>query len=136
MTDRLETAPRKTRRKLAIIPAVVLGGLSMVGVGYALSALSVDVPFLPALGDQALNACDEDGVAVAFTYGNASNNGVKVTAVDVSGVASDCATGEVYFLDAGVVVSNYSGTVATNAMNVTVNEWTYDFDEVRVVLFP
>lgn len=132
----MPTTPNKKRRRRFIAPVIFAAVLGVVGVGYALTALNINVPLLPAVGDQELNACDEDGVTTSFTYGNSSNNGVKVTAVNVAGISSDCATGEVYFLDAGDPVANYSGTVTSNAMNVSTNVWTFDFETVRVVLFP
>lgn len=122
------------RRKIAalVFGAALIGS----GVTYALTALGINTPLFPAVGDQGVNACDEDGVDIAYTYGNASNNGIKVAAVNVTGIAGDCTTGEVYFLNGQTLVDNYSGTVTSNAMSVPTNVWTFDFDTVRVVLFP
>lgn len=96
----MPTTPGKKRRRF-VVPIIFAAAFGVVGVGYALTALNINVPFLPAVGDRDLNACDEDGVSTGFTYGNSSNNGIKVTAVNVTGISSDCASGEVYFLEAG-----------------------------------
>lgn len=131
----MNTPPKKrNRRRVALL---ILGAsLMLTGGAYALTMLNVNVPLLPAVGDRSVNACDEDGITTSFTYGNSSNNGIKVSAVNVTGISSQCATGEVFFLNAGNPVANYSGTVSSNAMSVTTNIWTFNFDTVRVVLYP
>jgi hypothetical protein len=129
------THPKKSTRRRKVLALVFLTALIGGGVA-AMTALNINSELFPAVGDEGVNACDEDGINVAYTYGNASNNGIKVSGVNVTGVSATCTTGQVYFLNGQTVVNTYNGTVTSNAMSVPTNVWTFDFDTVRVVLFP
>ena len=124
--------PRRRRRAflaaigLAVIPAAV----------YAYDTLTVAVPRMPAVGETAAGACDADGVTTTYTYGATSNLGIKVSGANVTGIAADCTTGTVSFMNGTVTVATYSGTVASGSLILTTNVWTNDFTSVRVALYP
>ena len=129
------TTRRPGRRRLAWIltlAAVLLGG----SVAYAIAALNVDLPLLPAVGQATAAPCDPDGVKTAFTYGNTSANGVKVTSVTVNGISSECATATVEFVKAGAVIDTYSGPVTAGTFTKATTIFTNQFDDVRVSLLP
>lgn len=127
------TRNRKPIYTIAITASAVLLG---AGGAFALSALNVDVPLFPSVGEANAQSCDPDGVTTTFTYGNSSANGMKVASAIVKGISTNCTTGSVEFLLNGSVASTYSGSVAAGSMTVATNIFTNQFDSVRVVLNP
>lgn len=129
---------KKSRRKIAGIGALTAVGVFAAGAGTAigLSALTVQVPLLPAVGQGTAQTCDSDGVDTSFTYGNSSKNGVKVTGVTVGKISADCATATVEFVNADSIVATYSGSVSSGAVTLATNIFTNEFNDVRVVLSP
>lgn len=111
-------------------------GLAVPVAALAFDSLNVDVPFLPAVGESAAEACDSDGVTTSFAYGNTSSNGIKVTAVTVDGIASDCTDLTVDFMDGETAVASYSGAVVGVTTTLTTSVWTDTFTSVRVLLGP
>lgn len=126
-----------TRRKLAKRIASASLALIAIPLGVAAyDALQVTNPRMPAVGETAVGACDSDGVTTNYTYGSTSNNGVRVTAVQVSGIAADCTLGTVTFLNGTTTVATHSGSVASGVLTLSTNTWTNDFTSVRVALYP
>lgn len=123
------TLVRRTSLALAAIAAVPLAVA-------AYDALNVTNPIMPAVGETAVGACDQDGVNTTYTYGSTSNNGVKVASVKVSNIAAECANGTVSFMNGTTEVAAYTGTVASGSLTLTTNIWTNDFTSVRVALYP
>lgn len=111
-------------------------GLAVPVAALAFDSLNVDVPFLPAVGESAAEACDSDGVTTSFAYGNTSSNGIKVTAVTVDGIAGDCTDLTVDFMDGETAVASYSGAVVGVTTTLTTSVWTDTFTSVRVLLGP
>ena len=135
----METTPTPTkgrpRRRRRIALATL--GLAVVPVAaFAYDTLTVSVPMMPAVGETAAGACDADGVTTTYTYGATTNNGIKVSAAQISGIAAGCTTGSLSFMNGTTTVATYSGTVASGAMTLTTNVWTNDFTSVRVALYP
>ena len=116
-----------------IVATTVLAG---AGTAVALEALNVDIPILPAVGEASARACDSDGVATAFTYGNSSNKGIKVTGVTISQIAADCKRSTVEFVLGGNVVTAVNGTVSGGSSVIATNIFTNEFDSVRVTVQP
>lgn len=131
-------AQKRNMKKLAIIGVTGAAAVFTMGAGTAigLSALTVQVPFLPAVGQTTAQACDSDGVSTVFTYGNSSNNGVKVTSVTVSSINANCALAKVEFVNNDTIVENYSSSVASGSATMSTNIFTNAFNDVRVVLTP
>ncbi len=128
---------KKTRLTMARRAAFTIAGLAAVPLAVAAyDALTVSNPIMPAVGETAVGACDNDGVSTSYTYGSTRTNGVKVTAVQVSGIAADCANGTVSFLNGTTEVAAYSGNVTAGALNLSANIWTNEFTSVRVALYP
>lgn len=114
-------------------------GLALLAVpmsAWAYDALNVNVPLLPAVGENMAGACDPDGVTTSYTYGPTANNGVKVTGVNVASVAAGCSNGTVSFMNGTTVVASYSGNVSSGALSLTTSVWTNEFTSVRVALYP
>lgn len=128
----------RNRRRVAVVAAASAAVVVTVGAGTAigLNALSVEVPFLPAVGQTTAQACDNDGVTTSFTYGNSSNNGVKVTGVSVSSINANCALATVEFVNSNAIVSAYSASVGSGSATMATNIFTNEFNDVRVVLSP
>ncbi len=117
---------------VVVATAVIAGA----GTAVALEALNVDIPILPAVGEASARACDNDGVATAFTYGNSSNKGIKVVNATISSIAADCKKATVEFVLGGNVVSAFNGTVAGGSSVIATNIFTNEFDNVRVTVQP
>ena len=128
----------KTRNRRIWYTASIATGAVLLGAGgvIALSALSVDVPLFPAVGENQAQACDTDGVTTSFVYGNSSANGMKVTSATVKGIDAKCATATVEFLSAGSPVSSYSANVSAGQATVVTSIFTGQFNDVRVILNP
>jgi hypothetical protein len=116
-----------------IVATTVLAG---AGTAVALEALNVDIPILPAVGEASARACDSDGVATAFGYGNSSNKGIKVVSATVSDIASDCKRATVEFVLGGNVVTAFNGTVSAGSSVIATSIFTNEFDNVRVTVQP
>lgn len=131
-------AQKRNMKKLAIIGVAGAAAVFTMGAGTAigLNALTVQVPFLPAVGQTTAQACDSDGVNTVFTYGNSSNKGVKVTSVTVSGIDANCALAKVEFVESDAIVETYSSSVASGSATMSTNIFTNAFNDVRVVLTP
>ena len=130
------TQPRKKPRRRRRVVLAALGLAAMPVAAYAYDTLTVSVPMMPAVGETAAGACDADGVTTTYTYGATNNNGIKVSAAQISGIAAGCTTGSLSFMNGTTTVATYSGTVASGAMTLTTNVWTNDFTSVRVALYP
>lgn len=117
---------------LVLATAVLAGG----GTAMALEALNVNLPILPAVGEASARACDTDGVATAFGYGNSSNKGIKVVSATVSDIASDCKRATVEFVLGSTVVNTFSGTVSAGSSAIATSIFTNEFDNVRVTVLP
>lgn len=115
---------------------VATGLLAGAGTAFALEALNVDVPILPAVGEASARACDSDGVATAFAYGNSSNKGIKVVSATVSDIAADCKSARVEFVLGTNVVTAFSGTVTGGSSVIATSIFTNEFDSVRVTVQP
>lgn len=125
------------RRKIAKRLAFSVFGIAALPLAVAAyDALNVSNPVMPAVGETAVGACDQDGVTTSYTYGTTSNNGVKVNSVKVSNIAADCANGTVSFLNGTTEVASYTGNVSSGSLTLTTNIWTNDFTSVRVALYP
>lgn len=122
------------RSTIGVVAATAV--LAGAGTAIALEALNVDVPIMPAVGEATARACDNDGVATAFTYGNSSNKGIKVASVTISQIAADCKRSTVEFVLGGNVVSTVNGTVAAGSSVIATNIFTNEFDNVRVTVQP
>ncbi|MGA1682557.1 MAG: hypothetical protein ACO4A0_10070, partial [Ilumatobacteraceae bacterium] len=83
------SAPRR-RGLIRGLGIAALIGIALPVTALAFDSLNVDLPFLPAVGESAAEACDSDGVATSFAYGNTSSNGIRVTSVTVDGIAANC----------------------------------------------
>lgn len=128
---------KKTRLTLARRAAFTVAGLAAVPLAVAAyDALTVSNPVMPAVGETAVGACDNDGVSTSYTYGSTRTNGVRVTAVQVSNIAANCANGTVSFLNGTTEVAAYTGNVTAGALNLSTNIWTNEFTSVRVALYP
>ena len=127
--------PLNKRRRVAI--ALVFAGLIAIPTtAYAFDALVVDVPTMPAVGEGTASACDTNGVATTYTYGNTSSNGIRVNTVQVTGIDAKCTNLTVAFLNGSTVAASYSGAVASGSATLNTTVWTNDFTSVRVALFP
>jgi len=126
------------KKTTLLIGGSVAGVLLFTGSAIAISELAVDAPLFPAVGQANASPCDADGVTTAFSYGNTSANGVKVTAANVTGIAAACKTATVEFVKSDAVVPNatYSGPVTNGAASLTTSIFTNQFDTVRVYLQP
>lgn len=118
-----------------------LGLAALIGAALPIAALAfdrlnVDVPFLPAVGESAAEACDSDGVTTSFAYGNTSSNGIKVTSVTVDGIAGDCTDLTIDFMEGETAIASYSGAVVGATTTLTTSVWTDTFTSVRVLLGP
>lgn len=136
----METTPtttnkRKPRRKRRVFLAT-LGLAALPALVYAYDTLTVSVPIMPAVGESAASACDADGVSTTYTYGATSNQGIKVSGANITGISESCTAGTLSFMNGTTAVATYSGTVATGALSLSTNVWTNDFTSVRVALFP
>ena len=118
---------------VAVVATAVLAG---AGTAVALEALNVDVPILPAVGEASARACDNDGVATAFSYGNSSNRGIKVVSATLSDIAADCKRATIEFVQGANVVSAFSGTVSGGSSVIVTSIFTNEFDNVRVTVQP
>lgn len=127
--------PMTRRRKRRAMYAALGLALAPVAV-YAYDALNVSIPIMPAVGENAAGACDTNGVSTSYTYGATTNNGIRVSAATVSGIAPECTTGTLSFMNGTTAVATYSGTVTAGTLNLTTSVWTNDFTSVRVALFP
>jgi hypothetical protein len=129
---------KKNKKTVLLITGAVLsvGVFASLGTAYAIDAMNVVAPMFPALGQVTATSCDTNGVTTAYTYGNTSSNGVKVTSITVSGIDSSCKTTQVEFILNDVVAATYTGPVATNATTITTNIFTGQFSTVRVTLNP
>jgi hypothetical protein len=134
--ERPETDRRKRRRlgwKIGIASAACL---ALPAAVMAIDSLSVQVPFLPAVGESNAQACDSNGVSTAYTYGNTSANGIRVTSVTVADISTDCKTVTVDFMSGETAVASYTGTVTAPSVTLTTNIFTNTFTSVRVLLGP
>lgn len=129
---------KRNGKRMAVVGAVSAAAVFTIGAGtsIALNALAVQVPFLPAVGQTTAQACDSDGVTTSFTYGNSSNNGVKVTGVTVSSINANCSLATVEFVNSNSIVSAYSASVGSGSAAMSTNIFTNEFNDVRVVLSP
>lgn len=132
-----ETSPTDSRkrrgRRIGLLGLVVLA-LPVAALG--ISSLNVSIPFLPAVGESTAQACDSDGVTTSFTYGNTSAQGIKITAITVSDISTDCSLVSVDFLSGETVAATYSGSVTGTTVTLTTNIFTNNFTSVRVLLTP
>ena len=134
--ERPGTERRRRRRlgwKLGFAGAACL---ALPAAVMAIDSLSVQVPFLPAVGESNAQACDSDGVTTSYTYGNTSANGIKVTSVTVSDISTDCTTVTVDFMSGETAVATYTGAVTSTAVTLNTNIFTNTFTGVRVLLGP
>lgn len=132
-----DNSTRKTRKGVLAIILVALAAVLSTGAAYAIAAMTVTLPLFPSIGEATAQGCDPDGVSTAFTYGNSSANGVKVTSATVSGIANACTTARVEFIDsAGSVTATYSASVASGSATMTTNIFTNQFNDVRVTVSP
>ncbi len=128
---------RPTRRRVAKKVATAMFGLVAIPLAVAAyDALTVENPIMPAVGETAVGACDSDGVTTSYTYGTTRNNGVKITAVTITGIAAACTNGTFSFMNGTTEVAAYTGQVASGALTLATNVWTNDFTSVRVALYP
>lgn len=128
---------KKTRFTSVRRISFAIVGLAAVPLAVAAyDALNVNNPIMPAVGETAVGACDQDGVTTSYTYGSTSNNGVKVTSVNVSDIAADCANGTVSFMNGAAEAASYTGNVTAGALTLATNIWTNEFTSVRVALYP
>lgn len=125
---------RKTTRRMIVLVASSMAVVPLAVAAY--DALTVSNPIMPAVGETAVGACDNDGVTTSYTYGSTRTNGVRVTAVQVSNIAATCANGTVSFLNGTTEVAAYTGNVTAGALNLSTNIWTNEFTSVRVALYP
>lgn len=135
LEDRPAT-PRRRRRlgwKIGIAGAACL---ALPAAVMAIDSLSVQIPFLPAVGESNARACDSNGVATSYTYGNTSANGVRVTSVTVTDISTDCKTATVDFMSGETAVASYTGAVTTPSITLATNIFTNNFTSVRVLLGP
>jgi len=128
----------KRNKKIALIAGAFISAmaLSSVGTAYAIEMIDVTIPVFPALGQATAVGCDTNGVGTAYTYGNSSSNGVKVTSITVSGIDGQCKNAMVEFLQSGVVAATYTSAVANNSSTMNTNIFTGQFNDVRVTLTP
>ena len=128
---------KKTRFTVARRTAFAMASLAAIPLAVAAyDTLTVSNPVMPAVGETAVGACDQDGVSTSYTYGSTRTNGVRVNAVQVSNIAADCANGTVSFLNGTTEVAAYSGNVTAGSLNLSTNIWTNEFTSVRVALYP
>lgn len=128
---------KKTRLTAVRRTAFAFAGIAAVPLAVAAyDALDVTNPIMPAVGETAAGACDQDGVTTSYTYGSTGKNGVRVTSVRVSSIAADCVNGTVSFMDDTIEVAAYTGNVTSGTLTLTTNIWTNDFTSVRVALYP
>lgn len=128
---------RHGRLRTSIAVGVGAPLLLMTGAAVGAGIFNVTVPFIPSVGGNAATQCDQDGAAVAFTYGNSRANGVKVNEAKVTGIASECAQARVEFYNASAtMVTSVSATPVSGVATMNPNIWTDEFTEVRVVLLP
>jgi hypothetical protein len=123
------------RRRVAVTIACI-GLIVVPTAAYAIEALTVDVPAMPAVGESVAGACDSNGVTTSYTYGATSSNGIKVSAIEVSGIATGCTNLTVAFMNGSTTVASYSGAVTSGAATLATNVWTNTFTSVRVALYP
>ena len=117
----------------AAATALALGG----GTAWALTALNVDVPLFPSMGENSAQACDTDGVTTSFVYGNSSSNGVRINTATVKGIDAKCASAMMEFLSpSGSVVQAYTATATSGQATMSTSIWTGQFDSIRVTLNP
>ena len=134
--ERSDTSDRRKRRfgwKLGLAGAACL---ALPAAVFAIDSLSVQIPFLPAVGESTAQACDANGVSTTYTYGNTSANGIKVTSVTVADISPDCKTVTVDFMNGETAVASYNGTVGASSVTLTTNIFTNTFNSVRVLLAP
>ena len=129
------SAPRR-RGLIRGLGIAALIGIALPVTALAFDSLNVDLPFLPAVGESAAEACDSDGVATSFTYGNTSSNGIRVTSVTVDGIAANCTNLTVDFMDGETPTASYSGAVVGTTTTLTTSVFTNTFNSVRVLLGP
>lgn len=124
-------------KRIIVGVIALLAVLGLGGGAYALGAISVSAPLFPVVGQAEIKACDSDGVATTYTYGNSSAKGVKVVSGTVSGIDSSCKTATMEFVDSSeAIVKTYSASVASGSATLTTNIFTDEFTTVRVVLAP
>lgn len=139
MKDTLEDKPAPARRRRRLGWKIGIAGaacLALPAAVMAIDSLSVQIPFLPAVGESNAQACDSNGVATSYTYGNTSANGIKVTSVTVSDISTDCKTVTVDFMSGETAVATYTGAVTTPSVTLATNIFTNTFTSVRVLLGP
>lgn len=128
---------KKTRLTAVRRTAFAIVGIAAVPLAVAAyDALNVTNPVMPAVGETAAGACDQDGVTTSYTYGSTRTNGVRVTAVQVSNIAAACTNGTVIFMSGTTEVAAYTGNVASGTLTLTTSIWTNEFTSVRVALYP
>lgn len=138
-TTRDEVEGRSNRRRRRLAWRLGLVGTAVLAVpatAFAIGSLSVAIPFLPVVGESTAQACDSDGVSTSFTYGNTSAKGIKVTAVTVADISSDCQTATVDFMSGETTVDTYTGSVSTSTVTLSTNIFTNTFTSVRILLNP
>ena len=131
--------PGTERRKRRLGWKIGLAGvacLALPAAVMAIDSLSVQIPFLPAVGESTAQACDSDGVTTSYTYGNTSANGIKVTSVTVADISTDCTTVTVDFMSGETAVASYTEAVSTPSVTLVTNIFTNTFTSVRVLLGP
>ena len=129
----------KTTHKKSLRRRIGHAAFSIAAVPIAVAAydaLIVTNPVMPAVGETAVGACDNDGVTTSYTYGTTRTNGVRVNAVQVSNISAACTNGTVSFLNGTTEVAAYTGNVASGALSLNTNIWTNEFTSVRVALYP
>jgi hypothetical protein len=139
MMKTLEDRPATPRRRRRLGWKIGIAGaacLALPAAVMAIDSLSVQIPFLPAVGESNAQACDSNGVATSYTYGNTSANGIKVTSVTVSDISTDCKTVTVDFMSGETAVATYTGAVTTPSVTLATNIFTNTFTSVRVLLGP
>ena len=139
MTTPYEERPDTGRRRRRLGWKIGLAGaacLALPAAVFAIDSLSVQIPFLPAVGESTAQACDSDGVSTSYTYGNSSANGIKVTAVTVTDISPNCQTVTVDFMNGETTVASYNGAVGSSSVTLSTNIFTNTFNSVRVVLNP
>ena len=139
MTTTYDERPDTSRRRRRLGWKIGLAGaacLALPAAVFAIDSLSVQIPFLPAVGESTAQACDANGVSTSYTYGNTSANGIKVTSVTVADISPDCKTVTVDFMNGETTVASYNGNVGASSVTLTTNIFTNTFNSVRVLLAP
>jgi len=135
LEDSAPTTGRKRRAKRTL-GLVGFACLALPAAVMAFDSLNVAVPFMPAVGESQAQACDSDGVTTTYSYGNTSQNGIRVTSATVSGISANCSAVTVDFMNGESVVASYTSAVSATSVTLTTNIFTNTFTSVRVLLAP